>query len=87
LGSVKAGMVVPEVSLRIVDAFDGGTTISVGDSAIHARLMLVTDNFASVPSNYESDPNYRYLNDLDLYIYFPSGIPSVGSGEVIVYLA
>jgi len=79
--------VVSEVVIAITDPFDGATTITVGDALAQGRFSAVADNFPAYAEKYVTDPHHLYTSDTEILIYFPSGTPTQGTGEVIVYLA
>ncbi len=87
LGVIPAGIAVSEVAVRIHNAFDGGTTITVGDAGGTARLMTAIQNNPTVEKDYKRDVDYKYPAETSIYVYFPTGIPTTGSAEVFVYLA
>jgi hypothetical protein len=87
LGTIKSGQVVGEVALKILTSFDGGTQITIGDAAAQGRLMTIAQNSPADVEDYENDPNYQYTSQTELFVYFPGGIPTQGSGLIIVYLA
>lgn len=66
-------------------AFDGGTSITVGDIAAHGRLQAVADNDPSITGDYEVLVNYAYSSGTDLYVFL-TGTAAVGHGRVIVYM-
>lgn len=69
----------------IIDAFDGGVTLTVGDMVAQGRLQIVADNFPGIVDQYETRPNYAYSVSTDVYVFL-TGTPTVGSGRVVVYL-
>lgn len=87
LGTIRSGQVVDEVVLQIATIFDGSTTMTVGDASAQGRLMAVAHNNPDVADDYERDVNYQYGSETELFVYFPSGSPTQGSGQIIVYLA
>ena len=87
LGIVPAGTAVEENALVVGTPFDGGVEISVGDAAATARLMTKHQNDPSISNDYKRDVDFRYTADTEIYVYFISGTPTVGTAEVFVYLA
>lgn len=87
VGKAFAGMVAVSTLIRIITPFDGGTTITVGDVGDTSRLAEAADNFPSVIGDYETRPHHRYTAETEMRVYFPTGAPSVGEGEVTIYLA
>jgi hypothetical protein len=87
LGPIDSGNVVEETCVKITEAFDGGTEISVGDSDVNARLMKKDCNKPSIIGQYKIDNDYLYTADNNLYVYFPAGTPTQGAAEIFVYLA
>lgn len=87
IGTCPAGMVVGETAVNIVNVFNNGTTITVGDAVAQGRFLEAADVFTDYEGIYESDPHFSYDVDTEVRIYFPSGTPTQGTGEVIVYLS
>ena len=87
IGTCPAGMVVSEVAIIITDPFDGSTTITVGDALAQGRFFAVADSFPAYAEPYATNPHHEYAVDTEILIYFPSGTPTQGTGEVIVYLS
>jgi hypothetical protein len=86
LGTAPAGTAVSEVTVKITEPFNGYTTISVGDSLLHASLQLITDNNSGEKGIYKVDTDVRFEEEKLLYVYF-NGIPTEGAAEIFVYLA
>ena len=87
IGTVPAGMVIGETVVKIIEVFNNSTTITVGDALAQGRFQTISDNFPTYVGNYETDPHYRYDVDTQVSIFFPSGTPTQGTGEVIIYLS
>ena len=87
LGIAPAGVAVPETTIKITAEFDGGTEISVGDAGAYARLMNKKNNKPHKLGQYKTDNDYLYVAETPIYVYFISGNPTQGAGEVFVYLS
>lgn len=85
LGMVDADTVIGQVAICITTPFDGGAQITIGDAADNARLMGAGDNEPTVVGTYEVHPYYQYAADTELFLYFPAGAPTQGTGKVIIY--
>lgn len=69
----------------VVDSvFDTTPLLTIGDSADNDRLQEEDHNNLLYSNSFLTMPNYKYLNDTELYMYL-SGNPTMGSGRVIVY--
>lgn len=87
IGNVPGGKRVQHCDLQIDVAFDGGTTITVGDATAQGRIMTATDNDPGFVARYHEEPDHEYLTTTELRVWFPSGAPTVGSGTAVLYLA
>jgi len=86
IGTCLAGKYVFRVSVVIDSEFDGGTVLEIGDTEGHARLMtseVAQPGYAG--TTFRTTPDHRYMDNTDVYIYFPAGTPTTGSGRVIIY--
>jgi len=86
LGECDAGFTVLKAVVNILTAFNGSTEITVGDAVAQGRLMVVSDINTGKVGMYDVDSHYMYPAKTELFIYFPSGTPTQGTGKVIVYL-
>jgi len=86
IGNVGAGRMIRETVLLIEDAFDGNIEITIGDMLAQGRLQTVYDNYPDHVDRYNVSNCVDYAVDTDVYLFFPVGIPTVGSGRVIVFL-
>jgi hypothetical protein len=87
IGTAPAGMVIGETVVKIIQTFNNGPMITVGDAVAQGRFQAVADNFPGYLGYYETDPHYIYSVDTEILIFFPGGTPTQGSGEVIIYLS
>jgi hypothetical protein len=90
IGLIPKDAMVNLISLDIFDNFDNNLTenfhIKVGDDVTDYRLMNVEQNDPTVDEErYHSFPDYRYLANTNLYLYFSNQLPSTGHGRVVVY--
>jgi hypothetical protein len=85
LGRCPAGHLVRKTTIEIVVAFNGGTRLTVGDLAAQGRLQAAANNLPEERNTYEVENNYEYASAEIIYLFFPSGTPTIGSGRVIVY--
>lgn len=85
LGYCIPGSYVPLVALEITEEFDGGVQITIGDASAQGRLMTIAQNDPGHVDCYKSDPDYQYETQTELFVFFPSGNPTQGTGKVIVY--
>ena len=86
LGVCPAERVIPEVALCIFTAFDGGAQLTVGDVAAQGRLMTAAENSPDNVALYKKDVDYEYAAETEIFIFFPAGTPTTGSGRIIAYL-
>ncbi len=86
LGKIYGPGVVQSVLIQIDEAFDRGTTITIGDIADTDRLMPAVDNSPDIPGIYSYSPNHEYLITFGTVIraYF-SGTITTGSGSIIIF--
>ena len=85
IGKLPSGMFCQSCVVEIETAFDGGTSITVGDIAAHGRLQAAADNDPTITGDYEVLVNYAYSVGTDLYVFL-TGSATVGRGRVIVYM-
>jgi hypothetical protein len=85
LGKMFADYVAHTCIVEIKEAFDGGTTITVGDSVAQGRFHAGSDNHPDHVGEYEHESNFSYGVETETYI-FVSGIPTTGRARVILYL-
>jgi hypothetical protein len=85
IGKVPAGFFCPSCVVEIIDPFDGGTQITVGDLVAQGRFQGAADNDPETSHLYETEPHFAYPTATNVYVFF-SGSPSVGRGRVILYL-
>jgi len=86
LGRVPEGYIVRETIVEIIESFNDGVGITVGDPVAHARLQAIGDNHPTVEDYYNVNNCYQYDAATNLFVYFPTGIPTKGYARVIVYL-
>ncbi|UCG53371.1 MAG: hypothetical protein JSW58_07410, partial [Candidatus Latescibacterota bacterium] len=79
MGLAPADTLVQLVLVEILDPFDGGTAITVGDAVAQGRFHAIADNNPEFESIYQSFAHYEYLNDTEIKIFFPAGAPTTGS--------
>jgi hypothetical protein len=85
IGRMPAGFFCPSCVVEIIEAFDGGVQITVGDLVAQGRFQGAADNDPETIHQYETEPHFAYPATTDVYVFF-SGSPSVGRGRVILYL-
>lgn len=85
LGRAPAGLYCPSCVVEIVEPFDGGAGITVGDLAAQGRFQALTDNRPAEVNQYETEPHFAYPATTDVYVFL-TGSPTVGRGRVILYL-
>ncbi len=84
IGTIGAPHAIQSVSVIINTAFNGATTMEVGDSLDNDRLMTTADNTPSIISTYNVNSAIIYTGSTETKIYF-TGAPTTGTGRVIVY--
>lgn len=84
IGSVDENIIFT-VIVTIETVFDNTTTCTIGDSGAQGRLMDASENNMSLQESYQTFHSYRYETETDLYVYFPTGTPTQGSGHVTIY--
>jgi hypothetical protein len=72
---------VSEVAVNVIDAFDGGADLTVGDSGNQSRLMSNTNVDLTEDGAYITNPAYVYPSNTDVNAYL-SGSPTVGNATV-----
>lgn len=87
LGICPGGRCAAICVVEVIDAFDGGAQVTIGDITAHGRLQVAADNDLQEVYRYHSNPDYVYNVDQQLYIYMSAGTPTHGSGRVLVYLS
>lgn len=86
IGTVQPGTRIDRVALHIDQPFDGSIQLTVGDDAAQARLMAAAENAPGVTGRYAADVDHEYTAETDIKLYLAAGLPSVGAGQVIIYL-
>ena len=84
LGNIPADKRVYDTVLIISTAFDGTTTITIGDIVAQARLMSIAQNDPSNANVYSVEGHVEY-SALTLLKMFFSGTPTAGEGTAIIY--
>jgi hypothetical protein len=85
MGLCRAGHLINKTTVEIIEAFNGGLGITIGDSVAQGRLQAVADNVPEEVSHYEVVNNYEYVSETAIFLFFPNGTPTVGRGRAIVY--
>lgn len=85
VGKLLEGHIVEHAVVRITSPFDGGTQITVGDAVAQGRLQVISDNDPLTAGEYRTSPNYEYLVDTEIKVFFSAGSPTTGAGKVIIY--
>lgn len=84
IASVEAGTVALEVQLWIDTAFDGVTTLKVGETGANERLMAANENDPTETGLYVKTLYYEYPGSQDIYLYLSLISTTQGAGRVIV---
>jgi hypothetical protein len=92
IGNIPKDAMVERVSLDIFESFDEEGIldfhVSIGDETINDRLMEGIQNDPSVSGYcYQCYPNYHYLDETTLNLYFTNQLTVTGSGRVVVYFS
>lgn len=90
IGTALAGLRIERCQVLIDpeetnDIFDEGTIV-IGDAGAHGRIMIAADVNLTKAKKFSVEPDIKYTEDTDLYIYFETGSPTQGSGTIIIYL-
>jgi hypothetical protein len=85
MGICPAGHLIDKTVIDVSVPFDGSLQITVGDSVAQGRLQAASDNVPDEVGRYEARNDYEYALDTEIFLFFPSGIPTIGSGRAIVY--
>lgn len=83
LTTVDVGQRVKKVILKIEEAFELGTTISVGHTGNPNGLMATTDNIPTIIQSWEVAPEIKYDGSDQIKLYI-TGTSSTGSGYVFL---
>jgi len=87
IGTVPFGHTVRETVVQILEVFDGGLGITVGDSAAQARFQAITDNKPTHVNHYNVNNVFDgYTSDTEIFVYFPVGNPTTGRAKITVFL-
>ena len=82
LKTTNADDLISTILISIEDAFTGVASLSIGDSADHARFMASTEIDSGTPGLYQVSPNYRYAAVTSIYLYLACMGTDAGSGRV-----
>jgi len=88
LGDVSAGSRPLSVVVNVTNAFDGSTSITIGDDTLRTRLMDNQYVDLTEALTFEVSPSYVYVNALDadntIKLYVTQGNSTVGNATVLV---
>ena len=83
--NIPSSAKVLQVSIAIQTVFnDSSTTIMVGDSTLHNRLLSSTQNDPTELGTYQAHSEYEYLSSTAINIYLNSGSSTQGVGFVSI---
>ncbi len=85
--TVSSGSRVTFVTVDVIDAFDNGASLTVGDIDDNARLMPAEQNDLSVISSYSSTPSFIYTGGSDVGIVCYFNGEGVTTGQAIVTIS
>ena len=88
LGDVSSGSRPLSVVVNVTNAFDGSTSITIGDDTLRTRLMDNQYVDLTEALTFEVSPSYVYVNALDadntIKLYVTQGNSTVGNATVLV---
>ena len=91
LGDLSESSKPMQVMISVTTAFDGSSTLTVGDDGNNSRLMSTTYVDLSETGVYVTNPSYVYSNALDadntLKVYTTQGTSTAGAATVYVSYA
>tara|TARA_R110000803_G_scaffold42597_2_gene91240 strand:+ start:42135 stop:43208 length:1074 start_codon:yes stop_codon:yes gene_type:complete len=91
LGNLSSSSKPMQVMVNVTTAFDGTSTLTVGDDNANSRLMSTTYVDLSETGVYVTNPSYVYTNALDadntLKVYSTQGTSTQGAATVYVTYA
>lgn len=82
--TISPGRRVEEVTVQVIEAFDGGATITVGDDEDNARLMGSDQSDLSIASDYMTSPAHLYTDNVDTEIKYYLNANSATTGRALV---
>jgi hypothetical protein len=82
LKTTTADDLISTVLVTIEETFNGMISLTIGDTADHARFMASTDIDPGTPGLYQVSPNYRYAAVTPIYLYLACVGATTGSGRV-----
>lgn len=86
IGYIPANKRVEAAVLFINTAFDGDVSLTVGDSDAQARLMTVYESEPQSVDTYSIEiHNVFYSIQTEIKMYFLTGEPTQGEGQIIIY--
>ncbi len=85
IGTVQPGARIDKVAIIVDAGFDNGTQFTVGDDNAHARLMAVSENAPNIAGRFAADVDHEYVTETEIKFYLAAGMPSKGSGQVVIY--
>ena len=85
VGTIPINSRVSLTTLEITTSFNNSTTCTIGESGAQGRLMIVSENNASLIETYQSFNSHLFTTNTELYLYFPSGTPDQGEGQVTIF--
>lgn len=84
IGTLPEDCRVFKARLDIIEAFDEGFYLTVGDDVGEARIMTVAQNNPQLANSYIVEPDVLYELQTDISVYF-GGASAAGSGRIIIY--
>jgi hypothetical protein len=84
IGFIPSNRRIIKSDLIIGIEFDGLTSINIGDDDAQGRLINAEQNSPGIADTYSIENNILYSALTEIKAYF-TGIPSQGSGTIILY--
>lgn len=84
VGKVAAGFVVNSVQVKVITAFNGSASLTIGETSAQANLVIAADVFLDIPGTYSIRPAHPYTASTIVNAYL-TGSPTTGSCEIIVF--
>lgn len=84
IGRLSAGFTVFLIIIDVVTAFDGSTTMTIGEDSAQGNLVTTSQVFMNLVGTYGIEINHKYTTLTDIKTFF-TGSPTVGSANITIF--
>lgn len=84
IGKINPGFTAFLIIVQVITPFDGGATVTIGETSAQGNLSDTTQVFLNLAGTYSVDNNHKYTANTDINMYM-TGTPTVGSAKVSIF--